>query len=181
MIRAFVGLAIPESLGPALLAAQAGLPVGRAVPPEALHLTLAFLGTRQAPVLEDLHYALEEIDAPPVSLRLEGLGTFGGDRPHTLYAAVAPDAELTLLRKRVAQAARSVGIDMPRERFVPHITLARLPRDLCREDYERLHRALATRVALKAGPAAVPAFTLFRSHLGSEGASYEVLADYPLG
>jgi len=181
MIRAFVGLAVPESLAPALVAAQAGLPVGRPVPAEFLHLTLAFLGEQPAPVLEDLHYALERIAAPPIALRLEGLGSFGGDRPHTLYASVVADPELSLLRKRVETAAREVGIALPRTRFVPHVTIARMGKTMMAEEYARLHRYLAMRVALSAGPAVVPAFTLFRSRLGSEGASYEALADYPLG
>lgn len=181
MIRTFVGLPIPQPLVLPLTGAQAGLPAGRPVPPESLHLTLAFVGEHPSPVIEDLHFALDEIDGPRPALALDGLGVFGAPRPRTLYAAVVPDTALNGLRKRVAQAVRSVGIDLPRARFVPHVTLARFGRGLGPDEAMRLDLYLTQRMGLTAGPEPAPAFTLFRSRLGSEGAHYEALADYPLG
>ena len=180
MIRAFVGLELPGILVDRLEAVQAGLPAGRAVAPESMHLTLAFLGEQPAPVLEDLHLALLEVRGPAVSLSVTGIGVFGGARPRNLHAVVAPDPELSALRKRVATAAREAGIAVPAERFVPHVTLARFPQRMPVEDYEALHRFLAKRMALTAGPFEIDAFTLFRSHLRADGAAYESLADYPL-
>ena len=180
MIRAFVGLALPEDIARALVAAQAGLPVGRPVETENLHLTLAFLGEQPRPVLEDLHHALEDIDAAPVSLEIAGLGIFGGERPRSLHAAVVQDPALSRLRSRVQAAAREAGIALPRERFVPHVTLARFARPPTGEDLAALQGFVGRRLGLRAGPAQIGEFVLFRSTLHPAGAVYDPLATYPL-
>jgi len=181
MIRAFVALALPDPLRARLTALQAGLPVGRPVGTEAMHVTLAFLGEQREPVLEDLHLALSVISGPALSLRLDGLGLFGGAKPRNLHAVVAPDPALSALRRRVCTAVRETGIALPRERFVPHVTLARFPAVMAGEDMAALHRFLAPRIGFAAGPVEVSAFTLFESHLRPDGAVYGPLAEYPLG
>ena len=180
MIRAFIGLQFPEPAVRLLTAAQAGLPAGRAVPPENLHLTLAFLGNQREPVLEDLHASLSRIDAPALSLSVAGAGLIGKPRPRAVYAGVAADDGLAHLRRKVLRAAEETGIELARERFLPHVTLARLPKDLPAEDMARVEAFTARRMSLAGGPFEVGAFALFESHLKGDGALYEVLADYPL-
>ncbi len=181
MIRAFVGLGLTEDVVIRLAAVQAGLPVGRAVAPESLHVTLAFLDSQPEPVLEDLHHALAEIAAPALTLEIDGLGMFGGEKPRSLHALIRPDPTLAALRKRVLTAARVAGIRPEGGRFVPHVTLARFSRPPQGEDRLRLEAFVAERAAVRAGPFRVGGFALFRSHLGREGAIYEALAEYPLG
>lgn len=181
MIRAFVGIALPERVTAALQAQQAGLPVGRAVPPENFHITLAFLGEKPTPVIEDVHYALDGLDAPVFALTFEGIGLFGGERPRSVHAEVRPEPALSHLRARVLEAARGAGIALPRERFHPHVTLARLPANLLPDDAARLRAHVGARAGFLCGPFPVQSFTLFRSRLGRSGAAYEVLAEYLLG
>lgn len=180
MIRAFVGIALPAEVSNRLAAIVAGLPVGRAVEAANLHVTLAFLGEQPVPVLEDLHLGLGGIAAAPFPLSIGGLGIFGGDRPRTLHAEVAPNPALARLRARVQAEARSVGIGIPRERFVPHVTLARFRRPPEGEELARLQAFVGRRLGL--GPARfdVAHFVLFRSELHPAGSSYEALARYPL-
>ena len=47
-------------------------------------------------------------------------------QPAVLWAGVAPQPGLGVLRDRVRGAVRRAGVDLPRERFRPHVTLARL-------------------------------------------------------
>lgn len=180
MIRAFVALTPPEDVAASLVAAQAGLPAGRAVEREALHLTLAFLGEHPEPILEDVHYALSAIRGPRFELRLEGLGMFGEGKPRVVYAGVAPEPALGRLREKVVQAARGAGLELERNRFRPHVTLARLGGKPDPEDFERLRAFTARGAGFRAGPFTVERFELMRSRLGRAGATYEPLASYEL-
>lgn len=180
MIRAFVGIRMPEEIEDALLGVQAGLPVGRAVEPENFHLTLAFLGEHPAPVIEDVHLALDAIRVPRFELSITGLGFFGGARPRVFFAEIGAEPTLKRLHDKVVQAARGAGIALERQRFSPHVTLARFRGGLVGEDAAEMREFAVRRMGFRAGPFPVEAFTLFRSHLGRNGPNYEVLAEYPL-
>jgi RNA 2',3'-cyclic 3'-phosphodiesterase len=181
VIRAFVGVPLPGAVADALEAAQAGIPAGRAVPFANFHVTIAFLGEQPRPVLEDVHDALDGVRVPRFSLRIEGLGVFGGPRPRVLFAEVAAEPGLSRLRRKVQRAVHEAGIGLPRERFHPHVTLARFGGDGLRgEDAAEMQAFVARRVGLRAGPFAVDRFILYRSHPGRAGPVYEALAAYPL-
>jgi 2'-5' RNA ligase len=181
MIRAFAAIALPDSIVRPLTAAQAGLPSGRAVAPQNLHLTVAFLGQHPEPVIEDVHLALDGIRAPGFALSLSGTGLFGGERPRVFYARVQPDPALDRLREKVLQAARGAGLRLPRERYSPHITLARFNARLGGEEATEMRDFAARRMDLAAGPFDVGEFLLIRSTLGRNGPVYQELAAYPLG
>jgi len=180
MLRAFVAIPLPDEVVDALTGAQAGLPAGRPVAPENLHITVAFLGEHPEPLVEDVHYALDRIRAPAFQLTLDGLGLFGGDRPRVLYAGVRPEPMLSHLREKVLQAARGAGLRMDRARYNPHVTLARFNSGLKGEDAEKMRNFTVRRMAFKTGPFEVGEFHLYRSTLGRNGPIYEELAAYPL-
>lgn len=178
MTRAFVAIPMPEDAAARLAGLARGLTVGRRVPEENLHLTLAFLGEVSDAGLEELHDTLSAIRAAPVELRFEGLGVFGEDRPRALWAAVAPDPALLDLQRQVERAARRAGLAPEARRFVPHVTLARLKG--WREDAAPLARFLADRGGAAAPPVRAVAFSLMSSWLRPDGAVHEELARYPL-
>jgi len=178
MIRAFTAIALPEEQRFELMLLQQGLPVPRAVAPEALHLTLSFLGEVEEAALAEAHEAFQRIEAPGFALALRGLGMFGGAAPRAVWAGVTESAPLTHLQERVERAARWAGLDLPHRRFVPHVTLARV--NAARIDRARLERFVAARAGFATPTFEVEDFRLFRSHLGRGGAQYEELARYPL-
>ncbi len=180
MIRAFVAITPPAEVADALVAAQAGLPAGRAVERANLHLTLAFLGEQPEPVVEDVHYALSGISAARLVLRLFGMGLSGEGRGAVLWAEVEASADLSNLREKVVQAARDGGVMLERRRYRPHVTLARCNAGLASEDGERLRAFAARGAAFRTGPFEVTGFRLMRSRLGRAGPVYEALAEYPL-
>ncbi|SHE34765.1 2'-5' RNA ligase [Ruegeria intermedia] len=141
---------------------------GRPVAAENLHVTLVFLGNPPEEQLADLHFELERVRHPAFCIRFNGLGMFG----NTIHLAVAKNPSLQELQTKTLQAARGVGIDVPRRRFRPHITILR-----------GANPALFTGFSgfsPDAPDMRVDRFALFSSNLTPQGARYDRLADYPL-
>lgn len=180
-MRLFVGIAMPEAACEVLEDLQAELRVGRFADPETFHLTLAFLGEVEGEAQRELHEALERVEAPGFALRLKGLGTFGSKAPRVLWAGAEASPDLLALHRAVGRAARRAGLDLARERFRPHVTLARFAPRMGAEDLERVRRYLETFAAAPLPEVAVDEITLYRSHLRPGGSVYEVLEVYPLG
>ncbi|SHJ32958.1 2'-5' RNA ligase [Shimia gijangensis] len=178
-MRCFLAIDLPEEARQQVSELQAHLRAGRKVPEENLHLTLAFLDDQPDYILEDLNAGLSELQFDPFDLILSGLDMFGGKRPRVLFLRALATPALSDLHRRVKQALREVGIEMPRERFRPHVTLARFRRDLIDDDTARIGGFLAARGDAVLPPFEVTQISLFGSTLHPEGAVHEVLATYP--
>ncbi len=179
-MRAFVALDLPEEVLLPLTRLQAGLDVGRAVPEDNMHLTLAFLGDVNRAALAELALSLEGLALAPVELTLRGLDLFGGRKPGLVFAAAVATPELTRLHEKVVRAARGAGIDLRRERFRPHVTIARLPRTLGPRDERRLADFLHLNGTFATPPAMATSVTLYESHLRPEGPLHLPLASVDL-
>lgn len=179
-MRLFLALEVPAQTRDALVKLQTALPMGRPVPADDLHLTLAFVGEIDGVSAAALHEEMERLRAPGFDLQAKGIDTFGGASPRALWAGVAPEPLLSRLRDKILSALRGAGIELPRERFRPHFTLARFRRRLPGNDIERLRLFVEERSGFVAMPFAVTEFALFRSTLRPSGPIYERLAAYPL-
>lgn len=178
MIRAFIAIPIPEPIRARLAVTQFLLPIARPTPPENFHLTLAFLGSQPENRLEDLHLLLEQITAPPLTLQIEGLGVFGGDKPRSVHATFKPDPVLARLQARIARAIDEAGLPRETRRFTPHVTLGRFAPG--EGSASALARAIAQIGALDIPPFTADRFALMRSLLRPDGAVHDELAHYPL-
>lgn len=179
-MRLFVALDLPEALRDALMDMQDGLGVGREVPEENLHLTLAFLGDQPEDVAARVHDMVSAIRAHRVRLTLRGVEMFGGRHPKAAVALVEQVPELVSLRDKICQAVRMAGVDLPRRRFKPHVTLMRLPRYLPDYAGQRIGAWLGRYgdLVLPAGEATQ--CSLIQSRLHQDGPIYDALAHYPL-
>ncbi|WP_299351742.1 RNA 2',3'-cyclic phosphodiesterase [uncultured Shimia sp.] len=178
-MRAFLAIDLPDTAREAISRLQDDLKPGRKVPEENLHLTLAFLDDQPQSVLEHLHGALGDLTFAPFDLTLSGLDLFGGKRPRLIYLKADGGAALTGLHKALRGVARVAGIDLPRERFRPHVTLARFRRDLEPGQVAQIGSFLEAYHSIALAPFTVTGFSLFASTLHPDGAVHEELACYP--
>jgi RNA 2',3'-cyclic 3'-phosphodiesterase len=179
-MRAFIALDLPQAALEPVTRLQAGLSVGRVMPEDNLHLTLAFLGEISEMQAVDVAQALTVMALPPLVLTLRGLDLFGGRRPSVLFIR-AEGPGLEALHDKVARMVRAAGVALPRARFRPHVTIARFPRELAAKDRQRLAEFLSLNGTFALPPIPAERVTLYRSHLRDEGAIHEALADVSLG
>ena len=185
--RLFVALAIPTLVRDALGQAQAQLQAAgvRAawVRPEAMHLTLHFLGNTPTTRVADIAAACERAAArvPPVHLRIAGMDSFPTPRrPRVIVAGVQGKAEqLRRLHGRLARLLPRAGARVDTRPLRPHVTLGRLRRPPPAPALAALREILALPPATY-GDFSADSVDLIRSELQPGGAVYTVLASAPL-
>ncbi len=143
----------------------------RLVGPQALHVTLCFLGWREA---GDAQRLGEIVTSCATAARGLGVGRvlwLAPRRPHVLTVGLDdPRGELHALQASVSRALADGAGYIPEEReFLPHVTVARV-----RRGARPLRRGLPPLPELE--PFDCPSLTLYRSQLGPGGARYEALA-----
>jgi 2'-5' RNA ligase len=178
MIRLFAAIAIPPQIGEGLSRRQQGLPGARWRPPEAFHITLRFAGEVAESTADDLDAELARVAGAPLTLALEGVGSFedAGDI-HAVWAGVAENPALRRLAARCETAARKAGLKPDKRAWKPHVTLAYLRHG----EPARVAAWIQGHNLLKSPPFEVASFGLYSSWLGDEGASYRLEREYPLG
>jgi RNA 2',3'-cyclic 3'-phosphodiesterase len=179
MIRAFLGIELSEEVRSALAVQQFLLPLPRKSDVGQLHLTLVFLGEVSDAVLESAHEAFAALQSDEFSLRLQGFGLFGGERPRAFWAAVAPSDPLMRLQARAERAARMAGCRVDARRFAPHVTLGRFPPPPF-PVAAWLEAAVVEGAGFQAGPWPVREMVLWQSRLGAKGRRHDELARYPM-
>ncbi|MGB3408801.1 MAG: 2'-5' RNA ligase family protein, partial [Jannaschia sp.] len=105
-MRSFVALPVPEPWIAPLMRAQSGVRGGRAVDPEDLHVTLAFLDDQPRERLEALHEALEIRALPTARLSPRGFAAIGTP-PRLLALDLDETPGLTALHTAVRSATRT--------------------------------------------------------------------------
>jgi 2'-5' RNA ligase len=177
MLRLFVALPLPPEVRTRLTLLGGGVPGARWMPPESLHLTLRFIGEVDGGTAQDIAEALDGIDAPPFALTLAGIDTFGqGEAARVLWVGVEREPALLELRERVESALRFAGIAPDAQKYIPHVTLARLKKP----SVGALMRQIAANSPLRLGPVAFDRFILYSSWSQADGPFYREEAVYPL-
>jgi RNA 2',3'-cyclic 3'-phosphodiesterase len=167
-VRLFVALDLPEAARGALAAFRdaADAELWRPVPESSFHVTLAFIGHREAADVGRCTAALAGVEvhvAPPLAMGRAVVLS------RVLAVAVEdPSGALGAVQAAVSDALAGAGVYEPEaRRFRPHVTVARL-----RKGARPSRRAAAepARVEFAGGPV-----VLYRSILGRGPANYEPL------
>jgi 2'-5' RNA ligase len=125
--RLFTGLEIPSDVGFALSLKRGGLSNARWIDPENYHITLRFIGDVDGRTAGEVIDALDRLaNSQAFSIKLNHLGTFGGDKPRALFAGVEVNSTLTQLQAAQERVLQRLGLDPESRKFTPHVTLARL-------------------------------------------------------
>jgi len=179
-LRVFVALPVPEPqrrvLADYLAASARAVPGYRWVEPEALHLTLRFLGSVETAQLDRVRAELRRVRGEPFRVGLGDRGTFPGrGLPRVIWLDLAEGAEsCARLAAEIESACRAAGVPAEARPFRAHVTLARA-RDRCLEP-PRLSDPP------RPDPWTADEFVLFESRLRpGPGPRYVPLERYPLG
>lgn len=179
MHRLFVALRPPESIREALADTMDGVPAARWQDDDQLHLTVRYVGEVDRRVAEDVAEALAGVKAPAPRVAIAGVGRFEHKgRTEALWAGLAPHDALAALHRKVDRALVVAGLSPERRAYLPHVTLARLPRGAGAE--AEVAQWLARNAALASAPFTLPELILYESRLGRAGAGYTPVAEWPL-
>jgi RNA 2',3'-cyclic 3'-phosphodiesterase len=192
-MRLFVALDIDESVRQRLSTFLAGVEgfatAVRWVKPEALHITLKFIGEWEADRLPALQQALAAVRSLPVELTVGDYGFFPTARSaRVFWVGIQPEPALADLAKTVDQACAGIGIPREQRAFSPHLTLARgksaapgpIAGDRANTSFAQLQQKLSAMPAPEFGTMTARDFYLFESKTSPSGARYTKLSRFAL-
>jgi 2'-5' RNA ligase len=158
-------------------------PALRRVPPESLHVTLAFLGDRPLDDVERIADAMEAVAGIPLFLELGGpVGRPARGRPGVIALPVSFPGPVEARQAELAEALAFERLYDPEKRsFWPHVTVARV-----RAEGRGSRRPMQVKVPSGPSPTmGIGVFhgvriSLYRSELQPSGARYVPLAQVEL-
>jgi RNA 2',3'-cyclic 3'-phosphodiesterase len=172
-MRLFCALLLPEEVVDSLVAWQGRhLVGGRIVPPEHLHVTLAFLGSTPAGRLPDIADALRAAaaQARPIEFSLPRR-RLRETRSVAMLVLDDLHGTATALARDLFRRLEALGVyERERRKWLPHVTVLRF------RERPRLDPALPDLGTFSPSGAAV-----YHSVLRSTGAQYQVLESVALG
>lgn len=176
MPRLFTALEIPRNAAMSLSLLRGGLPGARWIDVENYHITLRFIGDVDGRTADEIVERLDRIDRPEFQLRLDGIGSFGSKKPHSIWAGVSASPEMYALQGEIERICQRIGLPPDPRKFTPHVTLARLK-------YSRVDDVvhyLAGRGNFQTSTFTVPRFVLLSSRESVGGGPYLTEEVFPL-
>jgi len=153
----------------------------RWVPRANLHITLKFLGPAvDSHRLERLSDGLRQLAAKtaPFEVVAAGVGAFPDlEHPRTIWVGLhsAESGVLAALAARLETVAAEYGFERDKRRWNGHLTIGRVgDRSIAGKTRQALYAAKDREF----GVSRIESITLYRSHLGPGGSSYEALATF---
>jgi 2'-5' RNA ligase len=176
MPRLFTAIELPPEVSDELYRLRMPLPGARWLRPESYHITLRFAGDINNTQAHEFIANLAMITTDGFELRLSGLGAFGGDDPHSIFAAVGSQPELEELARAHEKAARHAGLAPDTRALKPHVTLARLKNS----NAGAVARFLSRNGGYRSEHFFVTRTVLMSSRPGSGGGPYAIEDRFPM-
>jgi 2'-5' RNA ligase len=152
--------------------------------PEALHLTLKFIGEFPEPKIEELKSALARVKASSFDVSFSGTGFFPTPRAaRVFWVGVHADERLRKLASAVDDAVAKLGVEREARAYTPHLTLARAgsgrpsrgKEDKPNNRFQKLRERLEKMPPPDFGTMTAREFYLYQSKLSPRGSEYTKL------
>lgn len=194
-MRLFIALDIDESIRERIERFLEGIrgfaPDARWVRPEALHVTLKFIGEKPDDEVSKIHQVLSTIEAGAFEISFRGYGFFPTPKSaRVFWIGLNASDQLPQLANTIDDAVASIGISRETHAYSPHLTLARgsggsgAPRkqkgDRANRSFQRLQEKLAALSTPEFGSTTTREFFLYQSKLGPAGSRYTKIAGFAL-
>ena len=194
-MRLFVALDIDDAIRTRIARFLDGVrefaPDARWARPEALHVTLKFVGEKPEDDVGKITRALAPLAADAFELRFRGYGFFPGARaPRVFWIGSEGGSKLTSLAAAVDGILAQLGMPKEEHAFNAHLTLARGGRgsgaphkqegDAPNRTFQRLQEKLAALPSPEFGTMTAREFFLYQSQLSPRGSKYTKLERFAL-
>lgn len=141
--------------------------------PDDWHITCCFAGELSSNQITELATVVTDcaVTLRPFRCRVTRVIGIGGKRPHYLALNLQSE-QLLVLKNRLDEAVAMLGINLSKQTFIPHISIARLRKS--NFDWQ---------AHISSFDLMLDGLALYRSRpIGEEGARYEILSytDFPL-
>ena len=188
-IRSFIAIELPGEAKLGLHQLQDALKLAghtfvKWVTPEAIHLTLKFLGSISTTKVAEVSRAMSEVSQgfSSFQIKLGGLGAFPNLRqPRILWLGIGGEVDkLTALQQCIDASLVPLGFTQEKRPFTPHLTLARLRERTSPQERQEFGK-LVMKISFAATyEVSVNSLSLMRSQLLPDGAVYSRLAEVRL-
>lgn len=192
-MRLFVALDIDEEIRQRIARFAEGVhgfaPEARWVKPEAMHVTLKFIGERPEDSVAAIGEALSQVAMKPFTVSFRGYGFFPTVKmARVFWIGIESGPELADLAHSVDKAVKPLGIPGETHTFSPHLTLARksggsgAPHkrrgDRPNSGFQVLLEKLAALPEPEFGSMVASEFFLYQSLLSRDGARYTKIGNF---
>jgi len=184
-MRLFVGIDLDEPIRQKIVRFVEGVagfaPDVRWMKPEALHLTLKFIGESPQARLEGLKAALAGVKSSAFDISFSGIGFFPTSKAaRVFWVGVHADERLPKLATAVDDAVAKLGVEREARAYTPHLTLARPgsgrpsrgTEDKPKNRFQKLRERLETMPPPDFGTMTAREFYLYQSKLSPRGSDY---------
>jgi 2'-5' RNA ligase len=188
LMRLFVAIDLDESIRQRIVRFLEGVsgfaPDVRWMKPEALHLTLKFIGEFPDAKLDGLKTALANVRCEPFNISFSGMGFFPTAKSaRVFWIGVNADERLQKLASAVDEVTANLGIQREARAYTPHLTLARAGSgrpsrgkdDKPNNRFQKLRERLENVPQPEFGTMTAREFYLYQSKLSPKGSEYTKL------
>jgi 2'-5' RNA ligase len=96
---------------------------GRFPEPGNMHLTVVFLGETEN--IEAVKQAMDNMKARPFELKFRRIGKFTRQGRETYFVSLRSNSMLKSINWQLSESLRSVGFELDKREYTPHLTLGR--------------------------------------------------------